>query len=59
MEHVEQAEIPHRKQKDGWLGLVALKLVGLVVLSVPLVYIGGFGWLLAVGLVAWFLFWPR
>ena len=58
MEHTDQP-IPERKCEDGWLGTVALKMVLLIVLSVPLVWIGGFGWLFAIALVAWYLFWPR
>jgi hypothetical protein len=41
-----------------WTG-VAVKLVFLALLSVGLVYFGGWGFLAAPVFVAWLLFWPR
>jgi len=48
---------PPRAETD-WTG-VAAKLAVLVLLSVGLVYFGGWGFLAAPVFVAWLLFWPR
>ena len=50
---------PKRKRKDGWVGVALLKMFLLVVMSVGLVWLGGWGLLAAPAFAAWYLFWPR
>ncbi|MBN1909190.1 MAG: hypothetical protein JW818_05575 [Pirellulales bacterium] len=66
MEGVEQSINPtaeekqlSKRQEQNWLALMIVKIALVAVLSVGLVWFGGFGWIFAVVLVAWFLFWPR
>ncbi|MHC4178630.1 MAG: hypothetical protein ACYSWU_14055 [Planctomycetota bacterium] len=58
MEAADQP-VPERKRQDGWLGTLLLKVVLLVVMSAVLVWFGGWGFLAAPVLAAWYLFWPR
>ncbi|MBN2022041.1 MAG: hypothetical protein JW809_04545 [Pirellulales bacterium] len=48
-----------RRQERHWLGAILVRFALLIFLSVGLIWFGGFSWLFAVLLVAWFLFWPR
>ena len=59
--NMEQADQPppERERQDGWAATVMLKFGLLILLTIPLVWIGGFGVLFAAALVAWYLFWPR
>jgi len=54
--HPQQAA--PRRAEGYWTG-VAAKVAVLVLLSVGLVYFGGWGFLAAPVFVAWLLFWPR
>lgn len=56
---IAEALPPVEEPSGADLGLVFAKLGFLVVLSAALVYFLGFGTLFAVGLVGWYLFWPR
>ncbi len=58
MEQADQPATPHERQ-DNWAATVMLKFGLLILLTIPLVWFGGFGFLFAVALVAWYLFWPR
>jgi len=58
MELAEQEELAS-SVATGSMKIVAAKIVFLVVLSLFLVLFLGFGWLFAVVLVGWYLFWPR
>jgi nitrate reductase NapE component len=66
MEALEQSINPtaeekllSKRQEQNWLALMLVKLALVGLLSVGLVWFGGFGWIFAIVLVAWFLFWPR
>jgi len=61
LRNMELADQPveQPKRRDGWLALVATKLVLLVLFSIVLIYFLGWGFLIAPAFAAWFLFWPR
>ena len=64
MERSEQAEQAEQRELAqspvvGQLGVMLLKVAILVPVSVALVIFLGYGWLFAVALVGWYLFWPR
>ncbi len=61
LRNMEQADqpLPSHKRQDNWAATVMLKFGLLILLTIPLVWFGGFGVLFAVALVAWYLFWPR
>jgi len=56
-EPAEGSPVPVRSSTD-W-PLLAAKLVIFVILSVGLIYFGGWGFAIAPIFVAWLLFWPR
>ena len=58
MEMTDRPEATEPKQ-SATLGTVFVKIALVIALAVPLVWLGGFGWLFAIGLVTWYLFWPR
>ncbi|NQU20085.1 MAG: hypothetical protein HQ567_02300 [Candidatus Nealsonbacteria bacterium] len=58
MEEADQPAAPHERQ-DNWAATVLLKFGLLILLTIPLVWIGGYGFLVATGMAAWYLFWPR
>jgi len=48
-----------KPEQSASLGMVFAKIALVIALAVPLIWFGGFEWLFAVGLVTWYLFWPR
>lgn len=58
MEQSEQAELSSSVASSS-MAVVVAKLIFLAVLSLFLVLFLGYGWLVAVLFVGWYLFWPR
>lgn len=50
---------PAAPQRTFSPGLLAAKIVLLILFAAALFLFGGFGWLIALAIAGWYFFWPR